>query len=609
MVRCLGVLLVLAMLLCGCVQNTAEPTAPTDNLLQPDSSAPTGLYVPESAIEQATDGAVRAFSLKDGECYGAVTIGDELMLLYNVDGEGELVLCSGENLEEVKTIRLGKGVLPKLSQMQINEQGIGYYDSANKAVVFLTPDFVEKGRMYLPQDMVGDGWLSSDWASVHYCTASGVYTMDLQTGISRLLKAQNAFAQTITGSFYDGKVLRYVLELTEGNQQTMLIDGTTGLVMQTAGALDELTIRGGQYFLPQMIRGVRQLRFGSGDTHKVLWPAEETATPNMLFDNNAVVMTGVTEQRVNLDYYDLATGACYAGITLEGMTEVWGLQGDGAKGVWFFGRDASEVTTLYHWDSTKNTMENDKVYTQPLYSLEAPDEAGLEAVKNSADALTNKLGIKVLVWKDAVASVPENQAFTAEYRTQLYNHYLARLEKAMSNFPKKMLDQFKDLKIAMVQTITGNPEKGTLAQVDHVQYWNGKNAVVAVTLDKDFERNLYHGIYLYMESKILSKTNALYEWYRLNPKKFDYDNSYIINLERTDTTYITGGNRYFVDLFSMSYPKEDRATIFEYACMSDNAEYFQTKVMKEKLNRICKGIRAAYGLNKEETQFLWEQYK
>ena len=123
MVRCLGVLLVLALLLCGCAQNTAEPTAPTDNL---DSSTDivTGLYVPDSAIEQATDGAVRAFRLEDGY-YGSAMLGDELILMRNIDEEGTLTFYRGENLEEGKSVSLGKNVTPTTAQMQINEQGIG----------------------------------------------------------------------------------------------------------------------------------------------------------------------------------------------------------------------------------------------------------------------------------------------------------------------------------------------------------------------------------------------------------------------------------------------------------------------------------------------------
>ena len=122
------------------------------------------------------------------------------------------------------------------------------------------------------------------------------------------------------------------------------------------------------------------------------------------------------------------------------------------------------------------------------------------------------------------------------------------------------------------------------------------------------KQNFCHGVYHYMETRLLSKSSALYEWHKYNPKGFTYDNSYLANLDRTDMTYVEGDKRYFIDLFSMSYAKEDRARIFEYACMPGNEDLFKIPAIQTKLQRICKGIREAYGLNKVETVFLWEQY-
>lgn len=612
MVRCLGVLLVLALLLCGCAQNTAEPTAPTDNL---DSSTDivTGLYVPDSAIEQATDGAVRAFRLEDGY-YGCAMLGDELILMRKTDEEGTLTFYRGENLEEGKSVSLGKNVTPTTAQMQISEQGIGYFDSENKDVVFLNRDLVETGRMHLPAEMQGDAWLTPDWQMVYYCTDKGVHAMNLQTGISRLLVEQAAFSQQITGGFGNGEVLRYVLEVTQGQKQTLLIDAKTGVTLQNGEAFEDLITAGEQYFLPNVIKGVRQLRFGNGQSHQTLWPAESSAEPVMLFDNNATVMIQSVEQELCnsycLSYYDLNTGLRTSAVTLTGATEVWGIRGDGKGSVWLFARDAENVPWLYHWDSAKSPVEDTNKYTEPLYTPEEPNTQGLEQVARNAQNVGDKFGIDVLVWQNAAATAPADQFFTAEHMTQLYDHYLPRLERALSIFPEGFFSQssMEKLQIALVQRITGEPAWGTLAETDCVQFLNGKTPVVAVTMGEDFERNLYHGVYLYMETRLLSKSAALYEWFWINPSDFAYDNNYITNLERTDTTYITGDNKYFIDLFSMSYAKEDRATIFEYACMPGNEDSFRTNTMQEKLKRICKGIREAYGLKKVETPFLWEQY-
>lgn len=609
MVRCLGVILVLALLLCGCVQNTAKPTAPTD-LSQSGASASTGLYVSGSDIEKATDGAVRGFRLEDGSYYGCAMLGDELIVMGMTEEGGTLALYHGENLEEVRTVSLGRGVSLTNAQMQINDQGIGYYDSVNRAIVFLSVDFVETGRMYLPAEMQGGAWLSPDWKTVYYCTEKGVHIMDLQTGISRLLRAQSAISQEITGGFGAGQVLRCEAEITEGQKQIQLIDSETGVVLREGAQFDALVTQGDRYYLPYEDRGVLKLRFGNAEDHQILWPAEEGAEPKMLFDNNAILMVRRDEQETDLAYYDLQTGKRTAAITLEGVTAVWGVQGDGENGVWMLARDDADEQWLYHWDCGKSLTGDETDYTAPRYTMETSDTEGLARIAEKADEIGSKFGIDILVWQDAAATAPADQYFTCEYVTQLYEHYLPKLEEALSVFPEGFFGKTSGgkLQIALLRTITGDPSKGTLAQTDCVQFWKGNVPVVAVTMGEDFEQNLYHGVYLYMETRILSKSSALYEWYRINPAAFDYDNSYITNLDRKDTTYIEGEKPYFIDLFSMSYPKEDRATIFEYACMPGNEEYFETKVLQEKLKRICKGIREAYGLKTVETEFLWEQY-
>ena len=607
MVRCLGMLLVLALLLCGCAQNTAEPTAPTENQNQSTNVA-TGLYVPESAIEQATDGAVRSFQLEDGY-YGCAILGDELILMGKAGEEGMLALYQGENLEEVRTLNLGENVTPALSQIQIGPQGIGYFDSANKDVVFLNGDFVETGRMHLPEELQGDAWLSPDWQMVYFCTDKGIHAMNLQTGISRLLKEQNAFSQQITGGFGSGEVLRYELQIAEGQKKTLLIDAETGVALQEGEYLNALITKGEQYFLNQTDRGVRQLRFGDGEDHQILWPGEADAQPVMLFDNNAIVTIESAEQQICLAYYDLGTGLRTSAINLPDVAEAWSMQGDGKNGVWFFVRDAENAQWLYHWDTDKSATGDEMDYTAPRYTQEEPDTDGLAQIAQKATEAGNIFGVDILVWKDAAATAPGDQFFTEEHVTQLYDLYLTKLTQALNAFPEGFFTQSTEkLQIALVQKIAGEPAWGTLAEADCVQFWNGKTPVVALTMGEDFERNFFHGVYLYMETRILSKSSALYEWFRINPSDFDYDNNYITNLERTDTTYIEGEKPYFIDLFSMSYAKEDRATIFEYACMPGNEAYFQTPVIQEKLRRICRGIREAYGLKQVLWDFRWEQY-
>jgi len=181
MVRLFGVLLLLVLLLCGCSQNTATPTDPVGN---PSSTATEpittpGLYVPDSDIEKETAGAVRYFELEGKEYYGCIPLGNNLLLLQQKNGGGLLSLYGGERLELIRTVSMGENVTPTVEQLQLTDQGIGYYDDQSRSVVFLNHQLVEIGRMYLPEEVQGRAYLSPEWKMLYYCTEKGINALDL----------------------------------------------------------------------------------------------------------------------------------------------------------------------------------------------------------------------------------------------------------------------------------------------------------------------------------------------------------------------------------------------------------------------------------------------
>jgi len=129
---------------------------------------------------------------------------------------------------------------------------------------------------------------------------------------------------------------------------------------------------------------------------------------------------------------------------------------------------------------------------------------------------------------------------------------------------------------------------------------------VVIAVGKYSEQALYHELYHVMETHILTESTALDQWNSLNPPGFTYDNGY--HSDRDSGIYLQGDSRAFVDTYSMSFPKEDRARILEYAMLPDNRDLFSSEIMQEKLTAICRGIREAYRLKEYEKPLLWEQY-
>ena len=121
-------------------------------------------------------------------------------------------------------------------------------------------------------------------------------------------------------------------------------------------------------------------------------------------------------------------------------------------------------------------------------------------------------------------------------------------------------------------------------------------------------QHLNHELFHIIDSRVLSTCNTYDDWNKLNPKGFSYDTQYTASDSEERNPYLAPENRYFIDLYSMTYPKEDRARIMEYA-MLDGQEYlFQSAPMQAKLRKLCLGIRKAFDLEKEPVAYRWEQY-
>ena len=227
--------------------------------------------------------------------------------------------------------------------------------------------------------------------------------------------------------------------------------------------------------------------------------------------------------------------------------------------------------------------------------------------------LAQKYGVQIRIWDDALQKVSGVYTLEPEHLEQAYTKTLPLLEKALSQFPQGFFKTLAKktatgkLQICLVRSISGVPEKGTLARQSSLQYWNGGNAYLVLAMSENAEQDFYHGIMHAIDTRVLSVCTAYYEWDWLNPEEFSYDNDYIKNLDRSPTDYLEEETRAFVDTFSMSFSREDRARVMEYACMPGNAEYFAAPIMQTKLHMLCAGIREAFLLDMDTT-YVWEQY-
>lgn len=607
----LGLVLVLTLLLCGCTQ-TQEPTTPTDMTLRSqgvtDPSAPTETQEPTEPEE------LRMKRFTTTGFYGMGYLGDRILLARNDQGTGELCLLDPTTMEVVKTVRLPDGLVPTWEQLQITDMGVGFYDETSHMMLFWNEELQEMARVTLPEDVLGKAWLSPDWKKSYYCTNQGIQVMDMQTYIEALLKQNPGEEQMLTGVLAEGTILRYSLRNPSGEQQTYLVDAATGMRVEEGLALDALTTWEDSYYLPMGDGPVRRLLFGTQTAQKLLWPRVEDAEVYPLLAVGGAVTETPVENGVCLEYYDLESGRRTSSVTVKNG-RVLALLPDADGNIWCLaGNEKQEALALLDLSQLSELdAEDDQVYVTPYFTADNPDRVGLAILQQELNEMGEKYGITILLWQDAVATQPWDYTFEGEYLTQVYRKYLPALQKALDAFPEGFFqkvtgDETKKLVISLVRSITDIADEKGLREIAGLQYWQGDVPGIALVLGDDLERSMYHQLGLLVDNQVLMRSKAYDEWNKRNPAGFAYDNDYIKNLNRQDTQYLEPGKRYFIDMFSMSYAKEDRATILEYACTPGNEAIFADPVLQAKLKQICIGIREAFDLKKVETAFLWEQY-
>ena len=207
---------------------------------------------------------------------------------------------------------------------------------------------------------------------------------------------------------------------------------------------------------------------------------------------------------------------------------------------------------------------------------------------------------------------PWDYEFEPEYLAPVLVRELSELDQRLSYYPPEILagikEHFSDLTICLVRSIQGSPESGSLETATGIQFYEGSRAYIAIAMGQYAERALYHELYHVMETRLLTDSTAFDRWDALNPPGFTYDLDYTASQNRRAEEYLQPDTRSFIDTYSMSFPKEDRARIMECAMCAGKEDLFRSPAMQAKLRCLSAAIREAYGLKKSTETFRWEQY-
>ena len=617
-IRWLAMSLVL-FLLWGC-EAPPEPeslpaTEPEGTVVATDPTVPSGLYDPENELESATSGALQVFPLPFDNPRDIRFLGDDL-LVFSGQGTTELTVLSGAERYISAHIALPCRISPDDPSVAVRAQSITFYDSTSHALVTLDEDLTETSRIPLAEKVQGTVALSPDCGCLYYCTENGVRILEPETGEDRLLVNMDFIQQELVGIHCGGSVLECSIADSEGIFRTRFLRAEDGkLLHETEPNLTLLT--DDDFFFAVRDHGfISELITGSDVYGPSLLFAEQDQPMTLpVFGTHGTLLISTNENSTQLDFYNLDSGFHRYQLNIPSLLEPRCAVAGFSRELWLLCFDpATQSNRLCRW-TPREPLDEPSTHLLPLSFQDYEEHPALEQYRQQASAISEEYGVHVLIRSDAAAASPWDYCFVPEQRSAFIAWQLKELDRVLSCYPEGFLKKLASntpsgqINICLVREIQGIPGTGALDSATGIQYWDDDtNAYIAVISDRNMAQNICHELFHLIENRVFSDSCLYDDWSQMNPEDFTYDFDYLRNLTRDTMEWIHGENRAFVDLYSMSYPKEDRARIMEYAMLPEQHALFSCPILQKKLRTICLGIREAFDLERHTEPLLWEQY-
>jgi len=605
--------LLLSLVLCGCAaQNPPMETSPTECPVPEE--APVGLSFQELPDSIGSDGALTAYSLSGGEISGILPFGQGFLLVSEQEGGCVLTAASGSDPADTSSLVLDFELTEQDCALHNNGKMVSYFDPAAMQTVVLNESLQELYRIDAPEDLMGAPLLSEDCGTLYYCTSDSIRAFDMNSGISRLVKAVAYPFQTVSGLLLNDSVLQ--VEISEnGENRTLFLSADTGA--RLANRADHpVIVTSGTVYGAKLPAGTGELLlFGdAAEAPKVLTPRYPEGRSFFPGGSSAVITAFSPEaDQTILDLYDLRSGLRTASLTTaqELAPDHFCCAPDGT--VWFAAHHPEHGgQMLFRWDPAASSVEESELCADTYYTRKAPDLEGLESCRVYAQQLTEKYGIEILIYEDAVQTQPGDYILESEFLVPVIRRQLELLEDSLGNYPEGFLrtlaGEFTALKICIVQQIAPAPGSGNQASLSRLRFWDGYDARIVLTSGENVEFSLYHELCQLLETPVLTRSIAYDQWELLNPAEFAYDPGYAADPAMDGSVWMREGQESFLNETAMASPAEDRAQIMAFAMTQGNDHRFQSPYLQAKLSRLCAGIREAFGLKDHTAPLLWEQY-
>lgn len=296
---------------------------------------------------------------------------------------------------------------------------------------------------------------------------------------------------------------------------------------------------------------------------------------------------------------------------------VWS-EADG--GYFFILSDQKGYDRLIFWDmDTEISGENLNV--QPVSEEILPEEAVSKELYTMAKAIGYKHGIEIRIAEQLDEDYIDYKV-EEDLDEEKINAALDVLGKELSIYPEGFFDQLlygsiREIEIHLAGTLTNLslPEgdvNGFISYSGFAQTRNGK-AVVVLDMNEgeNLSRYLHHELFHLIDDKMTFgagiKEDFTYSeeaWMELNPEGFEYaDSTFELPEELYDEEY----DVWFIDMYSRTMPREDRARIMEYAMTGDYNMFISAPHRQAKLEYLNQCIRDSFDTFGWPEKTVWEE--
>ena len=616
MKRWLGWILILLFMISGCSNQPDAPTDPTVATQTKNTEPARTIRWEGGALEEASAGSVNVYGISDSDINGMGFLGGDPVVLTSCE-DGTLLTRFDARTGEIKVEKAVSGELHTgmgkgFSNVVMEGNRLAYYDAQENVVRILDASFKEISKVKLQQEPEGMPLIAADLSAAYFCVDNEIRALDLQTGIARMVCQRDNDNLTLQSLLLEDTVLCCIVTEEEGDSYVEFLNAENGLRIAIDRNLLTVESRGEAWLTSRLDGTTREVLVGDSDG-MFRFDTADTACGELQLMSCGILERKVSYGNTTVNLYAKETGKRLNSLVLEGIEYAYtALEDAGGSYIWLPCRDSlTQQDILVRWDITASENGDDIHRITPRYTAENPDTDGLNALKQEAAQIGAKYGVQIHLDQD----IPQTDGFiiTYEYQVEAFRKALTELDRILARFPEGFLTTMsarntdRQLHIGLIRSVQpeavgGNPQSGGMYAFVDGSAW------IILCAGDALELNFYHNLSHALDTYVYSNSIHYDFWSDCNPDGFQYDENYLHFDSHEGSPYLSGETRAFINAFSMTFPHEDRATVFAYAMMEDAGDYFESPYMQAKLKQLAMGIRQAFGWEEQEMDLVWEQY-